>query len=92
MPNPISRDSLVKTLEDRYNTQSAGGAFNAKKIDTVAGNIVPTDRSAVNVQDTIYREGGFKIKYTKTGFKDVMGYVSRQLSQYIKGFNNKRYK
>ena len=92
MPNPISRDSLVKTLEDRYNTQSAGGAFNAKNIETTAGDIVPTDRSAVNVQDTLYREGGFKIKETQTGFKDAQGYVSKQLSQYIKGFNNKRYK
>jgi hypothetical protein len=92
MPNPISRDSLVKTLEDRYNTQSAGGSFNAKKIDTTAGDIVPTDRNSVNVQDTLYREGGFKIKETQTGFKDAQGYVSKQLSQYIKGFNNKRYK
>ena len=92
MPNPISRDSLVKTLEDRYNTQPAGGAFNAKSIDTNAGDIVPTDRTAVNVQDTLYREGGFKIKETQTGFKDAQGYVSKQLSQYIKGFNNKRYK
>jgi hypothetical protein len=92
MPNPISRDSLVKTLEDRYNTQPAGGTFNAKNIDTTAGDIVPTDRTAVNVQDTLYREGGFKIKETQTGFKDAQGYVSKQLSQYIKGFNNKRYK
>jgi hypothetical protein len=92
MPNPISRQSLIKTLQDRYTSQSVGGAYNAKNIDTKQGDVVPTNPNHVSFQDQLYREGGFKIKETQTGFKDAQGTTSKQLSKYIQGFNNKRYK
>jgi hypothetical protein len=34
MATPIERTSLKKTLEDRYKTDKAGGAFDAKKAST----------------------------------------------------------
>jgi hypothetical protein len=34
MATPIERTSLRKTLEDRYKTDKAGGAFDAKKAST----------------------------------------------------------
>lgn len=39
MPTPIKRESTVKGLEDRYATQKAGGAFDAKQ----AGNVMVDD-------------------------------------------------
>lgn len=32
MPTPIDRESLTKNLEERYATQTAGGAYDAKQI------------------------------------------------------------
>lgn len=34
MPTPVDRKSLTTSLEDRYKTQKAGGAFNAKIANT----------------------------------------------------------
>lgn len=31
MPTPVNRESLNKSLEQRYETQKVGGAFDAKK-------------------------------------------------------------
>jgi hypothetical protein len=31
MPTPVNRESLNKSLEERYKTQKVGGAFDAKK-------------------------------------------------------------
>ncbi len=31
MPTPFNRESLNKSLEERYKTQKVGGAFDAKK-------------------------------------------------------------
>ena len=91
--NTISRDSLVKTLEDRYNSQRAGGAFNAKNIQTTAGVVVQTDPGAVNVQDTLYRQGGFKVKETQTGYKGIKGEeYNTNSSRLSKGLNTTRYK
>jgi len=94
MPNnTISRDSLVKTLEDRYKSQPAGGAFNAKNVQTTSGIVVQTDPGSVNVQDTLYRKGGFEVKETQTGYKGIKGdQYNPNSSQLSRGLNNKRYK
>lgn len=34
MPTPVVRNSLTTSLEDRYKTQKAGGAFDAKIANT----------------------------------------------------------
>ena len=34
MPTPIQRESLTKGLEERYSSQRAGGAFDAKTAGT----------------------------------------------------------
>jgi len=34
MPTPVDRKSLTTSLEDRYNTQKAGGSFDAKIANT----------------------------------------------------------
>jgi hypothetical protein len=90
MPNTYSRDSLVKTLEDRYNTQTAGGAFNAKNIQTNSGAVVKTNAS---LQNTLYsKDGGFTVKQTQTDYKAVQNGQSVNVSLLSQGLNTKRYK
>jgi hypothetical protein len=93
MSNTISRDSLVKTLEDRYKSQPAGGAFNAKNIQTNAGSVVSTDPGSFNLNDTLYRKGGFIVKETQVGYKGIEGNEYNSNSSLLsRGLNNKRYK
>ena len=90
----IDRESLVKTLEQRYATQKAGGAFNVQKdVRTVGSNEISLGGSTF---DKIYTETkGFKIKMItgKSEFKDVKdGKNSSEQSLYLKGFNSIPYK
>ncbi len=87
MPNPIKRDSLTTNLEKRYASQHVGGAFDAKNITTKAGTIVTTETT---LQDKTFRDGGFEVKETSSGFKDVENGNS-SLSSFLKGFSNKKY-
>jgi hypothetical protein len=90
MPNTFSRDSLVKTLEDRYKTQSVGGAFNARSIQTNSGAVVKTNAS---IQNTLYnKDGGFTVKQTQTDYKAVGDNQSVNVSSLSKGLNTTRYK
>jgi hypothetical protein len=38
MPTPIQRDSLTKNLEDRFGSQRAGGAYDAKTAGTATSD------------------------------------------------------
>jgi len=92
MPNnKISRESLIKTIEARYKSnQPAGGAFDAKKVKTTPG-IVQTDADSINVK--LYRQGGFEVKKTKTGYKGIKGDKYNSNSSLLsRGLNNTRYK
>lgn len=88
----IDRPSLDKTLETRYATQQVGGAYDAKNIVTQGGNPVSLGGSTFDTNYTVTK--GFKTKMTTgvTELKDAAGTRSKQLSLYMQGFNNKKYK
>jgi hypothetical protein len=88
----IDRPSLEKNLETRYETQTVGGAYNAKDIVTQGGNIVSLGGSTFDTNYTVTK--GFKTKMGTgiTELKDAVGARSKQLSLYMQGFNNKPYK
>lgn len=88
----IDRESSQIGLVDRYQSQKVGGAFDAKKdVKTSGANEKSIGTSAA---DTTYTNTkGFKIKMQQgqSELKDVNGNSSKQLSRYLKGFNNKKY-
>ncbi len=88
----IDRPSLEKNLETRYATQPVGGAYNAKDIIRQGGNVVSLGGSTFDTNYTVTK--GFKTKMATgvTELKDAAGASSKQLSLYMQGFNNKKYK
>jgi hypothetical protein len=85
---PTERPSLTKTLEQRYATQHAGGAFNAVNISktghaslTIAGNS--------SLQSATYTPSGFKLQQPimVTEFKDSALNTAAK-----NGHTNKKYK
>lgn len=97
MPEPINRQSLTTDLESRYAKQKAGGAFDVK--ETLGGP--GTQPAAGTTIDAVSQQGanfqspnGFevKVKQGQTQFKEAQGTTSKELSLYIKGFSNRKYK
>ncbi len=88
----IDRPSLNKTLESRYETQPVGGAYDAKNIVTKGGNTVSLGGSTYDTNYTVTK--GFKTQMATgvTELKDAAGVKSKQISLYMQGFNNKKYK
>lgn len=97
MPTPVNRESLNKSLEERYKTQSAGGAFNAKDINTVPDSITTGPNPSIFGQKYTIDKGGFRVKQP-LGLSDLSDVpdrknsTSKELSSLVKGFNNKKYK
>jgi len=99
MPTPLNRESLNKSLEERYKTQKIGGAFNAKDINTKPDSITLSadgSHSSKGQQYTI-TEGGFRVKQP-LGLSDLADVpdrknsTSKRLSNNLIGFNNKKYR
>jgi hypothetical protein len=99
MPTPLNRESLNKSLEERYKTQKVGGAFNAKDINTKPDSITLSadgSHSSKGQQYTI-TEGGFRVKQP-LGLSDLADVsdrknsTSKRLSNNLIGFNNKKYR
>jgi hypothetical protein len=97
MPQPTDRQSLNKTIEGRYATQRAGGAYNVKEVLGEPGKVpqpfTTIDATSANGQKFQYRNG-FMVKQSQVGvsqMKDVRNQNST-LSTYIKGFSNQKYK
>jgi hypothetical protein len=92
MPTPTLRSSLTKGLEDRYSTQRVGSAFDVKQtLNTKAGQIV----DATSMQGAEFQSpSGFEVKAAQNGtqMKDAQGLSSKELSKYMQGFTNKKYK
>lgn len=91
----IDRESINKSLVDRYNAgQPAGGAYQPvqKNVRTDGTNELSLGGSTFDTNYTVSK--GFKIKQgaQQTEFKDAAnGQRSLQQSIYLKGFNNKKY-
>jgi len=82
----IDRPSLNTNLENRYNTQRVGGAFDAKSIMNDGGS-QPLINSS---QEAEFTKPGFqtKLPHGTSQFKnDGLG-----LSKYVKGLDTRRYK
>jgi hypothetical protein len=95
MPEPINRKSLTKSLEDRYKSDAAGGAFDAKKASTntmILGCQAPFGYTNLSQQLTI--EPGFTTNMgnnRQENFKsDVLAKDNSTLCK--AGFSNKKYK
>jgi hypothetical protein len=56
-----TRPSLQKTLEERYKSQQAGGAFNAKEITTEGHASLEKDGKA-SIQSAKWTPKGFKTR------------------------------
>ena len=98
MPTPVNRESLNKSLEQRYASQKFGGAFNAKDINTKPDSITINNVSLSSKgQEFTIDQGGFRVKQP-LGLSDLADVpdrknsTSKSLSSLVKGFNNKKYK
>lgn len=90
--NKIDRESLTTSLEDRYSTQWAGGAYDVHEyLKTTGANVISVGNSYSDQAYTINK--GFKLKAETmvSEFKEVDGNASKQLSRYMDGFDNTRY-
>ena len=99
MPTPLNRESLNKSLEERYKTQKVGGAFDAKDINTKPDSItLSADGShSINGQFFTITNGGFRVKQP-LGLSDLadvpdrINSTSKRLSNNLIGFNNIKYR
>lgn len=84
---PIERKSIDTPLEKRYLSDTTGGAYDAK---TTGASTIPTSLQ----EKTFTSAEGFKTKapLNQSEFKDAQGTKSKELSSFIKGFSNKKYK
>jgi hypothetical protein len=97
MPTPINRESLNKSLEQRYSSQKFGGAFNAKDINTKDDSITVGPNPSAKGQEFTIDKGGFRVKQplglsNLADVPDRRNSTSKSLSSLVKGFNNKKYK
>lgn len=79
MSTPFNRESLNKSLEERYKTQKVGGAFDAKKATPDIFGQLEKD----------WTKPGFA-----SGGEEGLGIegIKKGKSLYLNGFNNKKYK
>jgi hypothetical protein len=77
----MARESLIKTIEQRYHDQRVGGAFDAKK---------PTPSEVFGTLEKTWTKSGFVSAIEeKLGFSGTKKYND---SIHLKGFDNRRYK
>ena len=96
MPTPVTRPSLTTDLQTRYANQREGGAFDVKVTlgppgsSPKAGTTI--DASSMNAVQ-FQSPRGFEVRVMQgiTQFLDAQSAPSKQLSTYIKGFNNQKY-
>lgn len=94
---PVDRKSLVTTLDVRYAKQHTGMAFDVKQVLGVPGSVpvAGTTIDATSQNGTTFQSpNGFEVKPLMgiTQLKDAQGTTSKQLSTYMKGFTNQKYK
>lgn len=80
MPTPINRESLNKSLEERYASQKVGGAFDAKQATPDIFGTLEKKWTKAGFVDSLEEKLG------------VEGSQSKKGSFFIQGFSNKKYK
>ena len=86
---PIERDSLETTLAGRYNTHHAGGAFDAKDIETTGKYSSLSKGGNSSLQSATWTPSGFKTRMALflTEFKaKALNFVDSQ------GLDSRKYK
>lgn len=100
MPTPNQRPSLTTDLATRYATQKAGGAFEVKQrlhppgVAPKAGERMPIDGNEhlYSVDDFVVKEmQGVTELLDAQEANNSSSPHSKELSLYIKGFNNQKY-
>ena len=93
MPTPSPRPSLETDLESRYANQRVGSAFDVKEVlsSEVPGRTVDAQSMQAN---EFQSPAGFEVGVGPFGtqMKDAQGNTSGQLSRYMQGFSNRRYR
>ena len=87
-----TRPSISNTLDQRYNNQRAGGAFNVKRtLESYSPGVVNDSLSAQASE--FQSPAGFVVKSQSGGtqFKEAQGTQSKQLSRYVNKLDNRRY-
>lgn len=101
MPTPSTRPSLTTDLEARYRNQRVGSAFDVKKTLKGPGDAPQVgDRMPIDGNEHLVSVDDFRVK-SPLQVTDVLDAIesnstsspkSQELSLYIKGFTNRKYK
>lgn len=88
-----NRESLTINLEQRYNNNWAGGAYNVHECVVTSGfNTISIPNSYYDMTYTIGQGFKTKMDVMQTELKDAEnGKTSNELSAYIEGFDNTKY-
>jgi len=92
-----TRPSIAMTLEQRLANQREGGAFDVKKTLGAPGTS-PAAGTTINATSmngkSFQSPNGFEVKVAQgqTQMLDAQGNSSKQLSKYLRGFDNRPYK
>lgn len=99
MPTPSDRPSLKTDLLSRYSNQRVGSAFDVKRTlnNPNSSPAVGTTIDAESIQGANFQTpNGFEVKKSKQGITQMKDAntegSSKELSLFIKGFSNKKYK
>jgi len=101
MPTPAERPSLSKTIEERYATQRAGGAFEVKDRLKKPGQVPQSgERMPVDGNEHLVSVDDFAVKQMQgqTEMLDALeantssSPKSKELSLYIKGLDTRKYR
>lgn len=92
-----SRPSLTKDIEQRYDSQRAGGAFDVKDTLGTPNTSVPAGKliDATSMNATQFQNpAGFETKVTmqQSRFLVVQSNGTSGVSRYVKTLDNRRYK
>lgn len=101
MPKQSERPSLTTTLEDRYRKQKVGSTFDVKDVLKQPDKSPEHgDRMVIDGNEYKYSVDDFQVK-PLIGITEVLDAIdanittsprSKELSSYMNGFSNKKYK
>jgi hypothetical protein len=91
MPIPTPRPSLTNCLVERYDTQRAGGAFDAKNIPTVAGTRGSAGGLGFGLQEVQFTIPLFRIASWAYMQQSDFRNDGNDLSIYVQGLDTTKY-
>ncbi len=89
MPTPSKRDSITKTLIDRYNSQRVGSTFNVQK--TLNSETKGSINNANSSQGTSFQSpAGFQVGVIESQLKVVKN-PNSGISKFVSNLDNRKY-